>query len=97
MYMEQCRKTLGTIVRVRVVPNAKHTSLDISEDGDLQVRVTQPPSNGRANTQVIQVLATAFHVPKSSITLLTGSTARAKRLLVDHPFPLPPLSLKPPP
>jgi uncharacterized protein len=46
--------------------------------GALLVRVTAPPVEGAANSAVIDVLADAFDVPRSSIEILSGNRGRNK-------------------
>jgi uncharacterized protein YggU (UPF0235/DUF167 family) len=49
----------------------------------LKVRVAAPAAEGQANASVIAVLAKALRRPKSAFTLLSGQTARVKRLDVE--------------
>jgi uncharacterized protein YggU (UPF0235/DUF167 family) len=46
------------------------------------VAVTASPEGGRANEAVIALLAKAWRVPKTSITVVAGATARRKTVLV---------------
>ncbi len=62
---------------LRVTPNAKAESLAI-EDGQLRVRVTVVPEDGKANKAVIALLAKALGVSKSSLEIVRGETARDK-------------------
>ena len=48
----------------------------------LKVKIKAPPVEGAANKMCIAVLAKALNVPKSAIELVSGQTARIKRLLV---------------
>ena len=66
----------GRIAR-RVTPNAKADAISI-EDGQLKVRVTVVPEDGKANKAVIALLAKALGVSKSSVTIVRGETARDK-------------------
>lgn len=46
----------------------------------LEVRVAAAPSDGAANEEVIKLLAKALGVPKSSLSIASGKTARMKRI-----------------
>jgi uncharacterized protein YggU (UPF0235/DUF167 family) len=46
----------------------------------LKVAVTAPPVDGAANTALLALLAKRLGVPKSSLALVAGATARIKRI-----------------
>ncbi len=77
----------GVKVALRVVPRAGRNRIEGVEtaaDGRLwlKVAVTAPPDGGKANKAVIALLAKAWRVPQSSITVVAGATARRKTILV---------------
>jgi uncharacterized protein len=47
-------------------------------EGEYKVKVTAAPEKGRANEKVIELLAYHLAVPKSSIKIIAGKTARVK-------------------
>ena len=49
----------------------------------LRLRVKAVPDKGKANAAVIALLAKALGVPKSSVTLIAGDTARLKTVAVE--------------
>jgi uncharacterized protein (TIGR00251 family) len=53
------------------------------EEGRLKIRVTVPPEEGKANRAVIELLAKALKVPKSSIRIKRGTTGRMKTLEIE--------------
>ena len=44
----------------------------------LKISVTAPPEKGKANKAVEKLLAKAFGLPQSSVTVIAGSAARRK-------------------
>jgi uncharacterized protein YggU (UPF0235/DUF167 family) len=46
----------------------------------LEVRVAAAPADGAANEEVIKLLAKALDLPKSVLTIVSGQTARLKRI-----------------
>jgi uncharacterized protein (TIGR00251 family) len=73
----------GILVSLRVTPNASADRIEGTEQRDdgtavLRIRVTAVPDRGKANAAVIALLAKALGIPKSSITLVSGVTARLK-------------------
>ena len=76
-------------IRVRLQPKASSNEITgwkedpATDEQVLQVRVTAPPVDGKANKALIQLLAKEFKVPKSKIRIIQGETSRDK--LVELP------------
>ena len=68
---------------VRVTPGAKVEGLEINE-GRLLVKVRARPEDGKANAAVRDLLAHAFGVAPSRVTLMRGATAREKQFAIDE-------------
>jgi len=68
---------------VSVVPNAKRTGADGLHDGALRVRLAAPPVDGKANDTLVAWLAGELGVPRRSVALVRGQTARRKWLALD--------------
>jgi uncharacterized protein len=67
-----------TRVRLRVAPGATRTDV-VGRHGDAwKVRVTAPAEGGRANEAVVRLLADTLAVPRTSVTLVSGHSARDK-------------------
>ena len=77
----------GFLLSLRVTPNAGRDVIDGVETRDdtstvLRIRVSAVPDKGKANAAVCILLAKALGVPKSSISVVSGETARMKTMLV---------------
>jgi uncharacterized protein len=71
-------------IYVKVIPRAgKNEVLKIS-DGEYKVKVTAPPEKGKANEAVIKILANYFDLPKSSLNIIAGKSARIKIIDVEQ-------------
>ena len=55
--------------RVKVKPNAKQQKIEELADGSLNAHLKSPPLDGKANEELIKLLAKDFDVPKSSIRI----------------------------
>lgn len=71
--------------QVRVKPNSKKQAITEEADGSLTVHLKSPPTDGRANDELIKLLATTFGVSKSSVTIKSGHTSRLKLVEIDLP------------
>lgn len=75
---------MSETVSVTVKPNSRKGPLvEIGDDGELTVFVREPATEGKANAAVALLLAKHFGVPKSTVQLIGGATARRKRFRID--------------
>lgn len=74
-------------LHLRVTPNAGADRIEGVEQRDdgsavLRLRVAAVPDKGRANAAVIALLGKALGVPKSTIAVTAGETARLKTVAI---------------
>lgn len=68
---------------VHAQPGAGRTQV-VGRHGDaLKVRVAAPPEQGKANDALVTVLADAFGVAASGVSLVSGTSSRVKRFRFD--------------
>ena len=70
-------------LRVKVKPNSKKQAIQTAEDGSLVVSLKSPPIDGKANEELIKLLAAEFQVTKSSIRIKAGQLGRQKRIEIE--------------
>lgn len=70
----------GCVFAVKVAPGAKRNAVGGLHQGELKVSVTQVAENGKANPQVIKVLAEFLKIRKSQLELISGETSRHKKI-----------------
>jgi uncharacterized protein (TIGR00251 family) len=68
---------------VKVKPNSKKQAIVEEEDGSLTVHLKSPPVDGKANQELIEILAKKFDVPKSNITIQMGLSGRKKLVNIE--------------
>lgn len=72
-------------LRIKVNPRSQKSEVtDKLEDGTLKVSLKSPPENGKANKELIEVLAKHFKVKKSQVKLITGHTSQIKLIRIDE-------------
>jgi uncharacterized protein (TIGR00251 family) len=92
MPAESCVRRVGDelALSVRVQPRASSNEVLEVRNGQLIVRTTAAPTDGKANIAVIKLLARYLGVAPSRIRLVRGKTQRNKELRVSGPVELPP-------
>jgi uncharacterized protein len=87
MATQSCRETDGIGFTLRLTPKGSRDAVDgwAHDAGGapiLKARVTVPPEDGKANVALVSLLAATFAVPKSAVTIISGATARTKRIQI---------------
>jgi uncharacterized protein (TIGR00251 family) len=73
----------GAIVDIRVIPRAKKSEVAGTRDHWLLVRLKTPPVDGKANTELVRLLAAVLDVPRQSIQIVAGERSRGKRVRIS--------------
>jgi uncharacterized protein (TIGR00251 family) len=77
----------GCTLAVHVQPGAKKNRVMGVHAGAVKISLTTPPVEGRANEALIAFVAGLLHIPRGRINLLSGTTSRAKVLLITGKSP----------
>ncbi len=73
------RKTKdGILIEVKVEPRSSKKGITGVMDNVLKVKLTAPPVEGEANEQLVEVIAEATGVRKSSISVVRGRSSKRK-------------------
>lgn len=72
----------GLQLAVRVTPRASRAAIAGEENGRLKVRLNAPPVEGRANDELLKLLARALGLKKSQLRLAAGLKSRDKTVLL---------------
>lgn len=71
-------------IKVKVIPNARERKLEKVSDREYRVYVRSPPERGRANRELVWVLAKRFGVPTSRVRIVKGLTSRNKLVEIEE-------------
>ena len=82
--MKNASRPEGALLPVRVQPRGRRDEVVGWQGTTLRLRVTAPPTEGRANQAVITLLAEALGVPRSSIELVSGAAGRDKLVRIGR-------------
>ena len=72
----------GVVLNVRAQPRSSRAGVDGLFGDAVKVRIRSAPVDGKANKELVETLADAFDLPKSSVVFKGGETSKTKRLLL---------------
>lgn len=70
-------------LQIKVRPRAKMSELSQSADGTWLAKLKAPPIDGKANEELIALVAERFNCRKAAVTIKTGAAGRIKVVRVD--------------
>jgi uncharacterized protein (TIGR00251 family) len=73
----------STLIQVKVKPNARISALTQVEDGTWLAQIQSPPVDGKANDELILLVASHFQCRKSAVTIKSGASGRMKLVQID--------------
>ena len=73
------------VLNIRVQPRASRNEIAGPVGDQLKIRLTTPPVDGKANKHLLEFLAKACGVNKNQVELLSGTSARNKRVSIASP------------
>jgi len=72
----------GISLKVRAKPGARRDAILGVRAGELVVEVHAPPEKGRANDQIVRILAASLGLPRQEVALTFGGTSHHKVFLL---------------
>ena len=70
------------VIQVRVKPNSRASALEENEDGTWLAQIKSPPVDGRANAELVALVAARFGCRKSEVSIRTGAGSKLKRVQI---------------
>lgn len=70
-------------IQVKVKPNSRVSLLEQKEDGTWLAQLKSPPVDGKANEELIALVAKHFGCRKSEVSIKSGGAARVKLVQVE--------------
>ena len=71
------------ILQIKVKPTARESTLALLADGSWQACIKSPPIEGRANQELVALVARRFKLPKARVTIKSGASGRIKLVHID--------------
>lgn len=70
-------------IQVKVKPNARLSELEETGDGKWIAKLKSPPVDGKANEELMVLIARHFGCSKSAVTIKSGASGRMKLVQID--------------
>jgi len=74
---------MSLTVSLKVVPSSGRNAWMLDTSGHLKCYLKNPPEKGKANKELITLLAQALDIPKSDVEIIGGLASRKKRLKIN--------------
>ena len=70
-------------IQIKVKPNSRASLLEQKEDGTWVAQLKSPPVDGKANEELIALVAKHFGCKKTAVEIRSGATGRLKLVRVE--------------
>jgi uncharacterized protein (TIGR00251 family) len=74
---------MTVILQVKVRPRARTSELYQTADGIWVARLKAPPVDGKANAELVALVADRFKCRKAAVTIKAGAAGRTKLVKVE--------------
>jgi uncharacterized protein (TIGR00251 family) len=71
-----------TTIQVKVKPNSRVSTLEQGGDGVWLARLKSPPVDGKANAELVGLIADRFGCRKAEVTIRSGAGGRIKLIRI---------------
>lgn len=74
----------ATLIEVKVKPRARTSALESAADGTFVAHLKAAPVDGKANDELIALVARHFGCRKNAVSIKSGASAKTKLLKVEN-------------
>ncbi len=67
-------------LRIKVKPGSRTSGLEAQADGTWLARIQSPPIDGKANRELVALVARHFALRQSQVKIKSGASGRTKRV-----------------
>jgi hypothetical protein len=79
------KRSATIVIRVKVKPNSRISTLERAEGGIWLARLRYQPIDGKANEELIALVAQHFQCRKSTVSIKSGAAGRMKMVRIEAP------------
>lgn len=73
------------LIQVRVKPKARRSELVQASDGTWTAMLKAPPVDGKANAELVALVAERFGCRKAAVSIKSGASGRMKLVRIEAP------------
>jgi uncharacterized protein (TIGR00251 family) len=70
-------------IQVKVKPNARASALEQQADGTWLAKIKAQPIDGKANEELVRLVAERFGLRKAQVTIKSGASGRMKLVQLE--------------
>ena len=70
-------------IQIKVKPNSRASLLEQKDDGTWLAQIKSPPVDGKANEELIALVAKHFGCRKSDVSIKSGGSSRTKLIQIS--------------
>ena len=74
---------MTVVLQVKVKPRARVSSLEQAADGTWVAKLKAPPVDGKANDELVALVAQHFQCHRAAVSIKSGAAGRTKLVRVD--------------
>jgi uncharacterized protein len=78
------KQRTATVIQVKVKPNSRISALGHAEGGTWLARLRSAPIDGKANQELIALVADHFQCRKSAVSIQSGASGRMKWVRIEE-------------
>lgn len=71
------------LIQIKVKPNSRLSLLEQKVDGTWVAQIKSPPVDGKANEELLRLVAKHFGCRKSNVSIKTGGSSRTKLIQIE--------------
>jgi uncharacterized protein (TIGR00251 family) len=74
---------MAQMIQVKVKPNSRASVLEQQDDGTWLAQIKSPPVDGKANEELLALVARHFGCRKSDVSIKSGGSGRVKLVRIE--------------
>jgi uncharacterized protein len=79
----EAKRMHTTVLQVKVKPNSRASMLEEVGDGTWLAKLKSPPVDGKANEELLALIARRFQCRKSAVSIKSGASGRMKLVRIE--------------